>query len=1078
MKLKKFTGLFRGFAATTATLLALSTVGYSIAKSPLALGWVDGFFGIDSREIWEEKTDIIEPSGDGDFTIGAYKKRYVDEKTGEGDWAKFVDAFKAHAEKQGEEGFVLMKNDNAALPLAADTEVVLFGHNAYYAPSTHTGGPANNADKISLYDGLKKAGVKLNTSMTVEEWGLNPEEGRSGAITYENGMQGAKENYTVGEVFEAKDSWVIDEESTAIVVLGRGGGEGANYIADSATNAEDPLALSDEEKEMITYAKENCAKVVVLVVTANAMELGPISKGGDLEVDAIGFCGIPNDYQYAGIARVLAGKANATGAMSDTFVYDNSYTPAVINMGEQQYEDADIVEASAENPDPLGRTGGNTSYLHENYIVEAEGVYVGYKYYETRYYDSIVNPDFNAKATTGSTTGEAWDYKNEVLYTFGHGLSYVPYSQEVIGISMSVSEYGNVTATVKVTNEGDKDGYFLAQLYVQRPYTEYDQENLIEKSAVDFLNSKKVEVKKGESVEVEISVPTKYLASWDSEGAGTYVLDAGDYYFTAANGAHEAVNNILGEQGYTTDGTTAGSGKAAVWTLDKLDTTTFATSTKSGVEVKVENQADDGVDINYWLPGAVTYLSRSDWDGTFPKNYTDYTNDSGIESEPKFKIADSEKKDEWINALRNVQYTPKTDGNETNVEGILPAEVANGTYENVWQWIMSYATSSDAEKQQAFFDIKSDMWKAVGNALSITEAFGKIFHGGNRTDDLVSIGNPESLQSESVMGYQQTVTKDGISISLNIASNTLLGSSFNPDLAYEWGLFEGESGLWLSEINRVGAYTVWGSGLNLHRHAYNGRNSEYMSEDPMLTNRLGYEQYRGAMEMGSINGPKHMSFNDQELNRDGNACYMNEQKMRETDIRCYEGALSDAHANGVMMSFSRLGAINCTNHVGLMKNIMREEWGFTGIITTDMGRSGYHEGYSLVMATCTQYAEGRNNDSFLGSGSTDNTDEATDGTFRYITIGAIRKDPALVAQARENCVYELYTIAHSATGGVRYSRGEGATGPIEITRLERTGMIEYASWEYIFFGLIAASAALTVLAGVGLVESIVIKEEK
>ena len=180
-----------------------------------------------------------------------------------------------------------------------------------------------------------------------------------------------------------------------------------------------------------------------------------------------------------------------------------------------------------------------------------------------------------------------------------------------------------------------------------------------------------------------------------------------------------------------------------------MDTTTFATSTKSGVEVKVENQADDGVDINYWLPGAVTYLSRSDWEGTFPKNYTNLTNDSGIEPEEAFKIADSEKKEEWINALRNIQYVPQTDGTVENVLGIVPAPVASGEYSSVWDWITSLATKDP----EAFLDIKSDEWQAVGQALSLIEAVGNVIAGGGNTDSLRNIGNPSSKQSESVAGY-------------------------------------------------------------------------------------------------------------------------------------------------------------------------------------------------------------------------------------------------------------------------------------------------------------------------------------
>ena len=1075
MKLKKFTPLFRGIAATTATLLTLSSVGYSIAMSNIAQGWVDGFFGINSRDIWEER----EVAGVTEFT-----KDYKNIKD-------FADALVEHAIKQGEEGFALMKNDNAALPLANGSKVVLFGWNAYNCPTGHTGVVAGNVtgptfgwggqptgenvayrNQITLASAFAEMeGITLNTTVTKDDF--------PGAMAKAPGYS----DYTIPEQFEAKATWDIDPESTAIVVVGRGGGEGANYKVDAATNAEDPLALSDEELEMIKYAKDNCAKVVVLVASANAMELGPlVEKDGDYEADAIGFCGIPNDYQYGGIANVLAGKANATGAMTDTYVYDNSYNPASINMGEQQYSDYESIGFSSIDEDPFKRanvdreTGEQTPLTANNlnapwYIVQAEGIYVGYKYYETRYYDGIVNPSYNANGTAGSSTGGAWDYANEVIYTFGHGLSYIPYTQEVTEVEVDLSENGNITATVSVHNEGTEDGYFLAQLYVQKPYTEYDINNKVEKSAIDFLNSAKVEVKAGGTEEVTITVPTKYLASYDSNGAKTYILDEGDYYFTAGAGAHEAINNILAKQGHETDGTTDGTGKAFVWNeLKQRDTTSFAESNG----YKVTNQADDA-DINYYLPGEVTYLTRSNWQGTFPKNYTNYTNDSGIESEDPFTIADSSKKDEWLTALRNLQYVPATDDPVENVEGIIPDEVGEGKdYATVWEWI----TSFKLRHPEAFDDINSDEWNEFAAALNINEAVGAILHGGNTTDSL-SVGNPSSRQSESVAGYQQTITIEGEkTMKLNIASNTLLGSSFNPALAREWGLLEGECGLWLMEIQKAGPITVWGAGLNLHRHAYNGRNSEYMSEDPMLTNRIGAAQIGAAMEKGAIVGPKHMGFNDQELHRQGIAEYMTEQKMRETDIRCYQGALSasEANGNGVMMSFSRIGATNVTNRVGLQKHIMREEWGFTGIITTDMGQKNYHEPFAIIMSTTNQYAGFGAGDSYIGESGTDFSDTATDKTWSYVTMAVLKGDSALCEQARENNKYQLYTIAQSAAHNVRRAE-EGEEGET-VTMNVYVGRLEHAPWENIFFGLIAVTAILTAAAGAAWVASAVIPEKE
>ena len=833
---------------------------------------------------------------------------------------------------------------------------------------------------------------------------------------------------------------------------------------------------------MIKYAKDHCAKVIVLVASANAMELGPISKGGTHEVDAIGFCGIPNDYQYGGIANVLAGKANATGAMTDTYVYDNSFNPASINMGEQQYADSDSIGYTSIDQDPFKRYNTPRGSTEKNplsadnlnapwYIVQAEGIYVGYKYYETRYYDGIANTGFNANGTAGSRTGSAWNYSDEVLYTFGHGLSYIPYTQEVTDVDVDLSENGNVTATVKVTNQGSQNGKFLAQLYVQRPYTQYDITNKVEKSAIDFLNSAKVEVAAGQSKEVKIELPTKYLASYDSNGAKTYIMDEGDYYFTAAAGAHEAVNNVLAAQNKTTDGKTSGSGKAEVWNeISKLDTTTFARSNGH----RVTNQADDA-DINYYLPGKVTYMTRSNWQSTFPKNYTNYANGSGIQPEAPFKIADSAKKDEWITQLRNLQYIPSTDNPVENITGVAPEEVGEGKdYKTAFEWI----TSFKLRHPEAFNDVNSKEWNDFAAALNINEAVGAILHGGNTTDSL-SVGNPTSVQSESVAGYQQTIKIEGTkTMTLNIASNTLLGSSFNPALAREWGLLEGECGLWLMEINNAGPMTVWGAGLNLHRHAYNGRNSEYMSEDPMLTNRIGYEQIKAAMSMGAIVGPKHMGFNDQELHRQGIAEYMTEQKMRETDIRCYQGALSasEGNGNGVMMSFSRIGAINVTNRVGLCKNIMREEWGFTGIISTDMGQKNYHEPFSLIMATVNQYAGFGANDSFIGENGTDFKDTATDKTWDYVTIGVLKGDNQLCEMARETNKYQLYTIAHSAGYNFRLAE-EGETAET-LTLKVFVGQIDKAPWENIFIALEAVFGVLTGLAAIAWIASVVMPEKE
>lgn len=600
MKSKSLRPILRGSVATTASLLALTAVGYSVAKSPLAVGWMDGWFKADRTKWNEWDEDVPGYTIPGSFEGYSYLKGKSYETTDKTiqDYAKRL---KANAVRQGEEGFAVLKNDNTALPLKksnAGNKVALFGWNAYNLPSGHTGVVAGNVvgdttdsrgntthheaylNHVSLYDAFESMeGIEVNETVKAEHF-----TGKMTGPSNGGGFGGKQNpwsdiNYKIPEVAPTDDnisSWNIDKASTtAIVALGRGGGEGNNYKVDSATGADDPLALSTDELKIVKLAKEKCSKVVVLIVSANAMELGPlVQKGGEYEVDAIGFCGIPNDYQYEGIANVIAGKVNATGGLTDTYVYDNSYTPASINMGEQFYSDLDTIKNFN---DPLGRgvtEVGLNGYFADHYIVEAEGIYVGYKYYETRYYDSMVDPSgTKANSSKGSSKKQAWDYNDEVVYTFGHGLSYIPYTQTIKSIDVDLSETGKTVARVEVENKGTEDGQFLTQLYVSKPYTAHDKEAKVEKSAVDFLNSKKVTLKAGEKKTVEISLPTRYLASWDStakNNTGTYILDEGDYYFTVGSGAHEAVNNVLAKQGHDTDKTTTIS-DTVTWNLEAFN---------------------------------------------------------------------------------------------------------------------------------------------------------------------------------------------------------------------------------------------------------------------------------------------------------------------------------------------------------------------------------------------------------------------------------------------------------------------------------------------------------------------------
>ena len=984
MKAKKFTPAMRGLAALMTCLMVLSIVGTGVANT--YRGALDDTLGTESYVTIN------------DDSAARFKTDYATIED-------MAAAARDIAIREGEEGTVVMKNDNGVLPLNANANVALFGLAAYnvYGPK------GGNADAASLADALAGAGLNVNetlkdyymtniinmhTEMRANRW-----TGKEVPTTVYDHMYvsapGDWTTYQIAEVppteFEALGvpaNWkeAIAKDSIGICVFARGAGEGNTYKPGSALNyageatGEDPLKLSADELAVVEAAKETCSKVIVLLNTGNNMMIADIAEGGSHEVDGICYIGCPNDYQTIGIANVLTGKVNATGALASAFVRDHQSIPAVQNVGGDYFADYEIV---CRNDDPrypgkeicnigTGSFGGADTYNGGMYIVEAEGIYVGYKYYETRYFDAVMGQG-NANSAAGATQGSAWNYGDEMLYTFGHGLSYLDYTQTIKSVTVDRSVNGNITAVVEVKNNSNQDGKFLTQLYVQQPYTDYDRTNLVEKSAVMFLNSAKVDVAAGKSKEVTITIPTKYLASYDANNAKTYILDAGDYYFTAAAGAHEAVNNILAAQGKTTADGMDAAGKNAVvsWKLDALDNTTFAIANNT----TVTNVADDA-DLNYWLPGTVTYLTRQDWN-TFPINY----------NKLNLKIADSPKKDQWIAEMRGETYTISDTG--------AAAEAVPGPK----------FTASEIGAEQ-LNNINDPYWDKLVHAITIDEAVGAVIHGGSRSDTLTNIDNPVVIQNEGPTGISAGYTDEatGKTYKFNVNSQTLLGCSFNPELAYQWGLVEGNSCLWVER------YDLWGSGLTLNRTPYNGRNYEYISEDPMLTNVIGREVIQGCSDKGIINGPKHMGFNDQEHNRAGISAYMTEQKFRETDLRGFEGALSDAFGMGVMIAFNRIGATNASHHVGMIQKIVRGEWGFKGLISTDMMNNYlYFNAESMVMAGITQVADFAADNSHINLG-----EGGVDAVWPHISLETVSKDSNLVEQARENLKYQLYIFANSA----------------------------------------------------------------
>lgn len=924
---------------------------------------------------------------------------------------ELIDAHKKLGEEMSKEGTVLLKNENNVLPLSKDKlKVTLLGMgSAYPFLGGVMGSSVNEASAVNLTDALKEKGFSVNpTVLSVYEnfgnvvtgereffgnktpiFGLRP---AGFAMPYEP-SEPALASYTEaadkqggGADANWQDSFK-DYSDAAIVVISRPGSEGSDYYPkdagiDSAKyNTDSALSLADNEKALIELAKKNFDKVIVMINSGSAMEIGDLKV--DEGVDAILNVGFPGAYGFLGVADVLTGDTNPSGRLTDTFAADNTSAPAAANFGKIKLSDISMISApdslmgqlSAESP--LGSFGGEPRLAADHYIVQAEGIYTGYKYYETRYYDLMAG-EGKADSKAGSTTGNSWNYDDEVVYPFGYGLSYTTFEQKLDDVKTDM-EQKTVTASVTVTNTGEVAGKSVAQLYVSAPYTDYDKEHHVEKPAVSLLGFEKTkELAPGESQTVTVTASMKYMASWDStakEGKGGWILDGGSYVFAAASDAHDAANQVLAANKAAEVEASAQAVTAKIGQDGAVDEQMFAKATNN---TEIVNQFADA-DINYYVPGYATYLSRSDWEGTYPKTYNDL-------------VIGGDKKDEWVTKLANEIYQIKTDEPAANMDG-----------EN------SGLKLSDLAGEDNILDPR---WDKLVNEIPVDILIAKIVKGGQVSDVIDQIASPLVYQNDGPNGFGTTLDGRGLNkddknakFAMNtMANEVVIAQTFNKELANEFGKLLGNDGL------MSGNWLIWGSAANLHRTAFNGRNFEYYSEDPMVSNYMSTETVKGALSYGVIIGPKHFAFNDQETQRSGIAVYMNEQKMREGELRAFQGSVEEGNALGMMSSFSRVGATSCNGSTALLKNVLRDEWGFKGLISTDMmNNAGYFRPEMCINGGVTMIAD-------FSSGE---TMEQVNETWPYFTIDRISKDQTLVSAARENMKYQLYAFAHSAAQNVK-----------------------------------------------------------
>ena len=860
-KRQKWIGLTALFALLFSMTVSLSSSAFYYS------GYVNSFLGLTGQTIAIEGDTNYFPSAYGELNAENADRLMADEK--------------AHSIRAMHEGTVMLRNENGALPLSvAERSVTIFGNNAADPVYRANAGNASFSAEYggTLYEAFEQAGFRVNP--TIRDAYENSGVRRNSVAS--------RGNSSIGEVpvsfyTDAIKASFDDYADVAFVLFTRYGGEGVDLDMKDAEGVP-MLSLHESEADLLRMIRQSGAfkKTVVLINSPFAMDVQWI-EDEDFGVDACLVFGAVGDYGFLGLADILTGAADVTGHLADTWASSSLSSPAMQNFGDFQFSN-------------LNKLYG------DRYLVYAEDIYVGYKYYETRYQDEVLGLN-NAASSAGAFMGDIWSYADEMAYPFGYGLSYAHFTQKLEDLSWDQSSH-TVTAKVKVTNEGGFDGESksLVQLYVQLPY----EAGMAQKSAVQLIGFQKSSaLGTGESETVTVTVSDYFFATYDENAqngadnskTGCYVFDAGDYYFAIGSSAHDALNNIMAKKGVTgmfdeKGNPVAGNSDMAVkaW-LDNYDNTSYAVSPVTGAVVSNQLQ---NADLNGYIPGAVDYLTRDDWN-SFPK-----------------AIENLSATDEMKELMVGASYVKPEDAPDT-------AELSFGQDAGLKLIDMMDVPYGDA-KWKSFIDQLS-----IGNLATVC--------GDNRgVVAIPEVGKPANASTNGPSGIQGSYMKGNGKACTLYVDEPIQAATFNLELAAERGAFMAEDAAY------AGVTMVFGPGANIHRTAYLGRNSEYFSEDGFLSYQMSRANAVPMTERGIITGFKHFCLNDQEVNRHGVATFATEQACREIYFKAFEGALADGAGLGVMTSYNRIGLTASPAHRGAQIEILRNEWGFKGINITDSSK--------------------------------------------------------------------------------------------------------------------------------------------
>lgn len=840
-----------------------------------------------------------------DTLFGSQRPIYSDEVTSVYPTQKATNKAEAFANAQevnlklAKEGFVLLKNENAALPMNKGARISVFSKNSVNLSYGGSGsGGFDTSNNKNLYESLNDAGFVTNPTLKSFY-----ESSQSGPVRTANSSDldnGDNQKIATAETPQSKYTDAVknsyaDYSDAALVVITRIGGEGFDlprYQGDSE-GAVSPdshyLELDQNEIDLLTAVTDGTFKRVVVVFnTPSSFEATFLKDSAYAafadKIDAAVWIGFTGSNGITALGEILNGDVNPSGRLVDTWAADFTKNPSFVNFG------------TGCLPDTTDKYDGGMYYS----VDYEEGIYVGYRYYETR----------------GETDGEDW-YNANVVYPFGYGLSYTTFDWTVGDASASEIELGTtITVPVTVKNTGSVAGKEVVQLYASAPYTLGGIEKA-HKVLVGFAKTKLLQP--GESETVTVSFDPYSTASYDyrdanSNGFSGYELEAGEYTLYVSRNAHE-------------------SEKAIALNL-AADVQIGTDPTTDSEVVNRYTDSENFLDSDWQLD---TMLSRADWEGTWPTPQTAQQH-AGT--------------DRLYEEIRSEEHNNPTD---------FDSEEYPWFGEEPTLTLRDLLPSAEAEGYEPVVSYDDERWEELMMGCDEEEMIALINNGAYHTLAMESVGLPATIHGDGPSGFTCFMSKEQVNGTCQYVSEPVMASTWNINLMNELGEAIGEEGTIGDKATGQPYSSIYAPGVNIHRSPFGGRCSEYFSEDPFISGMMGAAEVQGIQSRGVLPTVKHFVANEQETHRSigGDLSWLSEQALREIYLKPFEYTVKLGETRGIMTSFNRIGTRWTGGDYRLLTEILRNEWGFNGLVICDFNtipqymipRMMFYAGGSIDLAT-------------------------------------------------------------------------------------------------------------------------------